>query len=86
MRAISILLASAALGAGAVGAALKFETTAGMSSPHRGSDQRPGPDSARVAMLRAGIQSGSPGQVAPTGPTTGRTCGSTPRPSPSCLL
>ena len=51
MRTISFLLASAALGAGAVGAALKLEPSAPTPSSHHDSDQRPGPDSGRVAIL-----------------------------------
>jgi len=51
MRAIAFLLTSAALGAGAVGAAVTLNPTAAVSSAHGDRDQRPGPDSARVGIL-----------------------------------
>ena len=51
MRTISILVASAALGAGAVGAAVKLSPPAAVSTAHGDADRRPGPDSGRVAIL-----------------------------------
>ena len=52
MRALTIVLASAVLGAGAAGAAIELRPGAGSFTGQPGRDHdRPGPDSARVAML-----------------------------------
>jgi HEAT repeat protein len=52
MRVIPVLFASAALGAGAVGAAVKLSPDAmTVTSEQAWKHERPGPDSARVAML-----------------------------------
>src|SRR5688572_23181581 len=52
MRAIPVLLLSIALGAGAIGAAVKMSTaSATFSQGHDWERSRPGPDSGRVAIL-----------------------------------
>ena len=51
MRAIPVLLASAVLGAGAIGAAVTLDSPSIAASPHFDGPQRPGPDSGRVAIL-----------------------------------
>jgi len=53
MRAIAVLLASAAVGAGAIGAAVKLSPAAPatFSDHHDWERSRPGPDSGRVAIL-----------------------------------
>src|SRR6266480_3881576 len=52
MRTIAVLLVSGALGAGAIGAAVKLAPPpVAMSADHDWEKSRPGPDSGRVAIL-----------------------------------
>ena len=51
MRTISLMLVSAALGAGAVGAAIGFDLDSSTTPVQEDWDRRPGPDSGRVAMM-----------------------------------
>ncbi|HMI45738.1 MAG TPA: hypothetical protein VK491_06205, partial [Gemmatimonadaceae bacterium] len=53
MRAISVVLLSTALGAGAIGAAVKMAPPQSItiSDGNDGERSRPGPDSGRVAIL-----------------------------------
>lgn len=51
MRAIPIILVSAVLGAGAIGAAVTLSPASASSASHDDWDRRPGPDSGRVAIL-----------------------------------
>jgi HEAT repeat protein len=62
MRLSTMLLASAAVGAGAIGAATTFRSPASAAvwSMSAMEHERPGPDSARVATLFASLQAGDP--------------------------
>ncbi|HKH91500.1 MAG TPA: hypothetical protein VKA54_06840, partial [Gemmatimonadaceae bacterium] len=51
MRAIPVILVSAVLGAGAIGAAVKLGPASPSAASHEEWDRRPGPDSGRVAIL-----------------------------------
>jgi len=51
MRVIPVLFASAAVGAGVVGAAVTLRPASVSIAAQGSHEQRPGPDSARVAML-----------------------------------
>ena len=51
MRTVSLMLVSAALGAGAIGAAVGFDIGSPATPVQEDWDRRPGPDSGRVALM-----------------------------------